>query len=93
MKKNNWKSPQAIIVTALIALIFIYIGIDMFYKTPNFNTELQLLKTQYIEMSVKLNKKLPEIDTTFKLHATQIQEQEEEITSLQLSLKNLQEEE
>jgi flagellar biosynthesis protein FlhB len=86
MAKSNWKSPQAIIVMAIIFVIFAYIAFDLFSAKPKMKSELKEVKGQYKELSVFLDEKIPEIDSTFREHATQIQQQRGQINVLQETL-------
>lgn len=81
--KNKWKTPQSLIIFAIILVLFSYITIDAFFSKPKIKDELQEVKKEYIELSNYLDEKIPEIDSTFRLHATQINEQKGQITDLQ----------
>ena len=86
MEKKKWFSSQAIIVMTIIAVIFIYIAVDVFYTKPQMNKALIEVKGQYVELADYLDEKIPEIDSTFREHATQIETQRQEIDVLQETL-------
>ena len=93
MEKKKWSSPQAIIVMILIVVIFAYIGVDALLTKPQIKRDLVEVKGQYVELSVFLDNKVPEIDSTFQEHAEQIKEQKGQITVLQETFSGLKEEE
>ena len=93
MEKKKWSSPQAIIVMILIAVIFAYIGVDALLTKPQIKRDLVEVKGQYNELSVFLDDKVPEIDSTFQEHAEQIKEQKGQITVLQETFSGLKTEE
>lgn len=87
--KKKWKSPQALIVIAIIIIIFVYIFIDMFHTNPQFKNEMKDMKGQYVELSNFLDIKVPIIDSTFKEHAVQINNQKLQINVIDSTLKHL----
>lgn len=87
--RKNWKSPQAIIVMALILLIFLYMGIDMARTKPQIKSDLKEVKAEYVELSGFLDKKLPEIDSTLRIQADQISNQGAQIDSLNQTVKKI----
>ena len=89
MKKKKWKSPQALIVIAIITVIFAYIFIDMFHTNPQFKNEMKDMKGRYTELSDFLDIKVPIIDSTFKEHAVQINNQKLQINVIDSTLKHL----
>jgi len=93
MEKKKWRSPQSIIVIAIIVVIFTYIGLDFFLTKPQIKNDLIEVKGQYVELSTFLDAKIPEIDSTFRDHAEQINQQKGQITVLQSTLSDLKEEE
>lgn len=92
MEKKKWYSTQAIIVMTIIFTIFVYIGIDAFLTKPQMKHDISAVKTQYIELSDFLDRKVPEIDSTFKEHAQQINAQKTQIVVLQETFSGLEEE-
>lgn len=74
MAPKKWKSPQALIVLALIVLIFVYIGYDALSAKPKLEKDIVEVKNQYVELSSYIEAKIPEIDSTFKEHAEQIEQ-------------------
>lgn len=90
--KKKWTSPQAIIVMLVIVCIFAYITVDAFLTKPQIKKDLNDVKGQYIELSTFLDEKVPEIDSTFKEHAKQIQQQEGQITVLKDAFDGIREE-
>ncbi|HPI82730.1 MAG TPA: hypothetical protein PK122_05885 [Candidatus Paceibacterota bacterium] len=89
MDRKKWKSPQALIVIALVFLIFLYIGIDMAKVKPEIKRDLQEVKKEYTELSSFLDRKIPEIDSTLRIQATQISRQGEDIDSLNSKVSSL----
>jgi len=89
MEKKKWASPQAIIVMAIVALIFIYIGLDMSKTKPAIRKDLIEIRSDYINLSEYLNEKLPEIDSTLKIQADQISKQGTDISILNGRVKNI----
>lgn len=87
--RKKWKSPQAIIVMALILLIFSYIGIDMAKTKPQIKADLKEVKAEYVELSGFLDQKLPEIDSTLRIQADQISNQGAQIDSLNQTVKKI----
>jgi len=92
MEKKKWTSPQALIVMVIILTIFVYIGVDAFLTKPQIQHDINEVKTQYIELSTFLDNKVPEIDSTFKEHAEQINAQKSQITILQSTFTDLEKE-
>ena len=91
--KRKWVSPQAIIIIAIILLIFIYIGIDMAKIKPGIRSDLNEVRMEYVVLSDFLDDKIPEIDSTLKLQAEQILDQGSDINSLSEKVKSLAEKE
>lgn len=89
MDRKKWKSPQAIIVMSLIFLIFLYIGIDLAKVKPKIRKDFKEVKREYTELSGFLDRKIPEIDSTLRIQATQITRQGEGIDSLNSKVKLL----
>jgi hypothetical protein len=87
--ENKWKTPQSIITIMIILLIFVYIAIDSFSTKPKIKKDLNEVKVQYKELSTFLDKKIPEIDSTFVEHAKQINEQKEQIGELNKTFGDL----
>ena len=87
--RKKWKSPQAIIVMALILLIFAYIGIDMALTNPRMKSDIKEVKADYIELNGFLDTKLPEIDSTLRIQADQISNQGAQIDSLNQTVKKI----
>lgn len=87
--EKKWKSPQTAIIIALILLIFCYIIIDIVHSKPKLEKEVQEVRKQYVELSSFLDKKIPEIDSTFKIHAAQLKIQKESMDTLKSELANL----
>lgn len=88
-KKKKWSSPQAIIVIAIILLIFTYIGIDVAKTKPAIKSDIHLMKTEYQELTEFLDVKIPEFDSTLKIQAQQISQQNDDISSLNASVSIL----
>jgi len=86
--EKKWKNPQSIIVIAIIAIIFCYIFVDLFLNKPQMNNDIKELKSQYNELSIFLDKKIPEIDSTFSIQSKQLQEQKQQMDSLELTLSH-----
>jgi hypothetical protein len=93
MEKSKWKTPQSFVVIAIIVVIFAYIAVDALVSKPQIKNDLKEVKGQYVELSTFLDEKIPEIDSTFREHAGQIQQQKSQITVLQETLGELNEEE
>jgi len=89
MDRRNWKSPQAIIIIAIIVVIFLYIGIDMAKTKPQIKRDIVEVKKEYLELSGFLDKKIPEIDSTLRIQADQISKQSEDINSLNSKVKTI----
>ena len=82
MERKKWTSPQAIIVMAIIVLLFLYIGIDIAKTKPSIKADIKEVKKDYTELSEFLDQKLPEIDSTLELQAEQLTQQGADITVL-----------
>jgi hypothetical protein len=89
VEKKKWGSPQAIVVMALILLIFTYIGYDIFHTKPIIKAELDAVKIQYEELSDYLDNKIPEFDSTLQVQANQINRQGEAINILNNRVSDL----
>lgn len=87
--KKKWASPQALIVIAIVLLIFVYIGIDMAKTKPAIKADIKEVKENYIELSGFLDEKLPEIDSTLEIQAQQIAKQGGDIGILNYRLQNM----
>jgi len=87
--EKKWKNPQAYIIVTIILLIFVYIGIDAFKTKPQIQKNLTEVQGQYVDLSNFLDKKIPQIDSTFKEQAKQINEQKIQMTELEQSLNTI----
>jgi len=87
--KKKWISPQALIIIAIVLLIFVYIGIDMAKTKPAIKADIKEVKQNYVELSVFLDTKLPEIDSTLQIQASQISEQGMNIGVLNERIQNI----
>jgi len=87
--EKHWKSPQAMIVGILIALIFCYIIIDLVFTKPKIEKDVKDVRNKYVELSTFLDKKIPEIDSTFKTQALQIKQQKDQMDTLKYAFKKL----
>jgi len=61
----------------------------MFITKPELKKEMSDVKIQYKELSTFLDKKIPEIDSTFRLQSTQIVETKEEMVNLKNTFEKL----
>jgi len=84
--KKKWGSPQALLIIAIIFVLFLYMGIDSFKTNPEIRVQVDSVKTEYRQLSKFLDKKIPEIDSTLKIQASQINTQTSDIESLKTSL-------
>jgi hypothetical protein len=90
MKTNSsWSSTQALIILALIALIFAYITIDVTLIKPQISRDVKDVRKKYIELSTFLNKKMPQIDSTFKIQTSQLKQQKAALDTLKTTFDNL----
>jgi hypothetical protein len=89
MKKKTWASSQVAIVIIIILLIISYIFVDLFITKPELKKEMTDVKIQYNELSTFLDKKIPEIDSTFRLQSTQIDATKKEMVTLKETFKEL----
>jgi cob(I)alamin adenosyltransferase len=89
MDRKKWKSPQAIIIMAIVILLFLYIGIDIAKTKPAIRNDLQEIKKEYVDLSKFLDKKMPEIDSTLRIQADQISKQSEDISTLNSKFQDL----
>jgi hypothetical protein len=87
--KKKWTSPQSLIIMTIVLLIFIYIGFDMTKIKPEIKADMRSIKSEYVELSEFLDKKIPEIDSTLKFQADQISEQSTSINILNDRVSNL----
>lgn len=88
-KKAKWTSPQSLIISIIVVLIMAYIAIDAFKTKPYIKQEVEMVKMQYDSLSKYLNQKLPEIDSTLKVHGNKIIEQTTDIEGLKTSIDKL----
>lgn len=88
-KKAKWSSPQSLIIAIIIVLVMTYIAIDAFKTKPYIKQEVEMVKMQYDSLSKYLNKKLPEIDSTLKVHSNKIIQQTTDIEGLKTSINKL----
>lgn len=88
-KKAKWSSPQSLIITLIIVLILAYVAVDAFKTKPQIKQEVELVKLQYDSLSTYLNKKLPEIDSTLKVHSNKIIQQTTDIEVLKTDINKL----
>lgn len=86
---KKWASIQSIIIITTIFLIFVYIGMDLIKINPEIKSDLKDVKLDVVKLSLFLDKKVPEIDSTLKLQAEQISEQSLDIENLNKKVKNL----
>lgn len=87
--KRKWRSPQAIIIIAIILLIFTYIGIDVTQTNPQIREGMDSIKKEIVVLSDFLDVKIPEIDSALQIQAGQISSQGEDISSLNKKVKEL----
>ena len=85
-KKAKWSSPQSLIVALIVVLIMAYIAIDAFKTKPYIKQEVENVKVQYKELSIFLDRKIPEIDSTLKDQGGKIIQQTEDIEELKTSI-------
>lgn len=84
--EKKWNNSQSVIVISIIVVIFLYILFDAFMNKPHMRKDINDIKMEYTELSKFLDEKIPEIDSTFKDHAIQLQEQKEQMDTLQITL-------
>jgi len=89
MEKAKWSSPQSLIIAIIVVLIMAYITVDAFKTKPYIKQEVEMVKVQYDSLSNYLNKKLPEIDSTLKVHSNKILQQSTDIEGLKTSINKL----
>ena len=82
MEVKKWNTPQAIIVLSVIVVILAYIVVDVFVTKPRIESYLIEVKSEYVELSTFLDKKIPAIDSTFKNHANQLTTQKSQIDTI-----------
>lgn len=87
--KKKWTTPQALIIMAIVLLIFVYIGIDMGKIKPGIKADLKEIKKEYVELSQFLDQKIPEIDSTLRIQADQISNYGKDISSLNKRVSEL----
>jgi len=87
--KKKWTSPQSIIIMAIVLLIFVYIGFDMTKTKPAIQADIKEIKSEYVELSQFLDKKIPEFDSTLRVQAEQISNQGKDINSLNEKVSEL----
>lgn len=87
--KKKWGNPQAILIMAIIFVLFLYMGIDSFKTNPEIRVQVDSVKTEYRQLSKFLDKKIPEIDSTLKIQASQINVQTQDIESLKNSISKV----
>ena len=86
MEKKKWRNPQALLIIAIIIVLFLYIGIDSFKTTPAIKAQVDSVKVEYKTLSRFLDAKIPEIDSTLRIQASQINKQTTEIEGLKTSI-------
>jgi hypothetical protein len=88
-KKAKWSSPQSLIIAIIIVLIMTYMAIDAFKTKPYIKQEVENVKIQYKELSIYLDQKIPEIDSTLKDQGGKIIDQTKDIEELKTSINNI----
>jgi len=88
-KKAKWSSPQSLIIAIIIVLIMAYMAVDAFKTKPYIKQEVESVKIQYKELSVYLDKKIPEIDSTLKDQGGKIIDQTKDIEDLKTSINQI----
>jgi len=88
-KKAKWSSPQSLIIAIIIVLIMAYMAVDAFKTKPYIKQEVENVKIQYKELSVYLDKKIPEIDSTLKDQGGKIIDQTKDIEDLKTSINQI----
>ena len=88
-KKAKWSSPQSLIIALIVVLILAYIAVDAFKTKPYIKQEVEMVKMQYDSLSNYLNEKLPEIDSTLKVHSNKILQQSSDIEGLKIDINKL----
>lgn len=91
--KKKWTSPQALIIMAIVLLIFAYIAVDMTRAKPSIKADIKEVKKEYVELSSFLDNKIPEIDSTLRVQAEQISSQSADINVLNERVSELASEE
>jgi hypothetical protein len=84
--KSKWKNPQALIIIAIIVVLFLYIGVDSLKTNPTIKHQVDSVKVEYKGLSKFLDKKIPEIDSALKIQASQIVDQTKDIDSLKTTI-------
>ena len=87
--KKKWTNPQSLIIMAIVLLIFVYIGFDMAQTKPAIKADIKEIKSEYVELSHFLDKKIPEFDSTLRVQAEQISNQGKDINSLNERVRDL----
>ena len=88
-KKAKRFSPQSLIIAIIIVLIMAYMAVDAFKTKPYIKQEVENVKIQYKELSVYLDKKIPEIDSTLKDQGGKIIDQTKDIEDLKTSINQI----
>ena len=81
--QNNWKSPQAIIVIAIITIIFAYIISDITIFKPDYDKRLDEVYKKYDSLTIEIQQKFPEFEDELSNQKNQLSRQKESIISLQ----------
>jgi len=82
MDKKKWRSPQAVIISAIVILIFAYIGIDLALTKPKMKTDIEEIRQEYVELSDFLDKKVPAIEDELQKQAEDIATQRMDMATL-----------
>lgn len=88
-KDKKWLSVQSIAIIAIIILIFVYIGLDLFKIKPSIKNDMDKIQKDYTELSEYLDSKIPDIDSTLKIQARQLSIQGQDIDSLNVKVSAL----
>jgi len=82
--------PSVILSLALVGML-IYISIDAFVTRPQFKNQVELVTSDFGDLKVYLETKLPQIDSALVIHTGQIAKQNvqlEELNELAKVLKD-----
>jgi len=87
MEKNKKiSSPQSIIVLCIVLLIFTYIGNDALLVKPHLQTQIDSIRVEYRDLSLYLDKRIPEIETDLESQASVINQTKADMDSLKVVL-------
>jgi hypothetical protein len=90
MKKTAHKiNIPGILISFIVAILFTYMSIDYFIIQPKLVNQIEETLVDYSKIKMRLDGKLPQIDSTLHAHSLQLSAQETQLFEINSLLEKL----